>query len=245
MLSIKGNGFADFLSDLTALERDQIPYATQEALNATATVVKSRLEDEIRSVFDRPTPYTVNSLRILYASKKKGIFEARVWMKDEADGAAPASRWLTPEVYGGPRPDKRTESLLKARGILPEGKFVVPGKGVKLDSYGNIGRGQLQRILSGLGAQFDRASNSTDSKRSLKKGNRTRYFLMKRGTEAIGIAERTGKQRDAVQLVIAFVGKPGYGKTLDFFGVGEREADAQLPAQFEKAFERALATRRR
>jgi hypothetical protein len=243
MIRVQASGLADNLSELTEIELKQIPYATQEALNATAELIKSRLEDEVRSVFDRPTPYTVNSLRIIYASKKKGIFEARVWMKDEADGAAPATRWLTPEVYGGPRPDKRAESLLRARGILPQGRFVAPGAGMKLDSYGNIGRGQLQKILSGLGAQGDRHQNSTDSIRS--RANLRRYFIMKRGSEPIGIAERTGTKRGQVQILIAFISKPGYAKALDFFGIGERVADEQLPIQFAKAFERAMATRRR
>ena len=68
---------------------------------------------------------------------------------------------------------------------------------------------------------------------------------MKRGRDAIGIAERTGTKRGELQILIAFVSKPGYAKALDFFGIGQREADAQLSIQFEKAFARALATRRK
>lgn len=241
MLSINATGLTEKLSELTDLERNQIPYATMVALNDTAALVKTRLEGEMRTVFDRPTPYTMSSLRILYAKKQK--LEARVWIKDEADGAAPATKWLTPEVYGGQRPDKRSEALLKARGILPGGKYVVPGKGAKLDSYGNVGRGQLQKIISGLGAQGDRYQNSTDSKRSA--GNRTRYFLMRRGRDAIGIAERIGPKRAQIQMVLAFVSRPGYAKALDFFAIGQREADEQLPIQFERAFAKALASRRR
>lgn len=90
---------------------------------------------------------------------------------------------------------------------------------MKLDSYGNIGRGQLQKILSGLGAQGDRHQNSTDSIRS--RANLRRYFIMKRGSEPIGIAERTGTKRGQVQILIAFISKPGYAKALDFFGIGE------------------------
>jgi len=241
MIRVQTSGLADNLAELTDIERNQIPFATVLALTETAKLIKERLVGEMRTVFDRPTPYTLDSLRLIPATKQK--MEARVWIKDEADGAAPATRWLTPEVYGGDRSHKRSEALLRARGILPEGKFVVPGAGMKLDSYGNIGRGQLQKILSGLGAQGDRHQNSTDSKRS--RANLQRYFIMKRGSEPIGIAERTGTKRGQVQILIAFISKPGYAKALDFFGIGEREAETQLPIQFEKAFERALATRRR
>lgn len=241
MIRVQQQGLLDGLAELTDLERNQIPFATVLALTETAKLVKAELESEMRQVFDRPTPYTMDSLRLIPATKQR--LEARVWIKDEADGAAPATRWLTPEVYGGPRNNKRSEALLKARGILPEGKFVVPGKGMKLDSYGNVGRGQMQKILSGLGAQGDRYQNSTDSRRSA--GNRTRYFVMRRGHEAIGIAERTGRRRDQVQIVLAFVSKPGYAKALDFFTIGQRVADAQLPVQFEKALAQAIATRRK
>jgi len=154
MFKLQASGLADGLADLTDLERNQLPFATALALTETAKLAKQAIETAMPTVFDRPTPHTLDALRLIPATKQR--LEARVWIKDEADGAAPASRWLTPEVYGGPRNDKRSEALLKARGILPPGKFVVPGKGMKLDRYGNVGRGQLQKILSGLGAQGDR-----------------------------------------------------------------------------------------
>jgi len=241
MFKLQASGLADGLADLTDLERNQLPFATALALTETAKLAKQAIETAMPTVFDRPTPYTLDALRLIPATKQR--LEARVWIKDEADGAAPASRWLTPEVYGGPRNDKRSEALLKARGILPPGKFVVPGKGMKLDRYGNVGRGQLQKILSGLGAQGDRHQNSTDSRRSV--GNRTRYFVMRRGREAIGIAERTGKRRDQMHILLAFVGRPGYSQALDFFGIAQRTADAELERQFTLAFDRARATRRR
>ncbi len=81
---------------------------------------------------------------------RKDRLEARVWFKDEADGAQPASVWIAPEVYGGPRRNKPAELQLRAKGILPEGKYVVPGAGADLDRYGNIKRGQVTRALSGI-----------------------------------------------------------------------------------------------
>lgn len=241
MIKVEATGLQDRLAALTDLERNQLPYATALALTETAKKVKERLEGEMRTVFDRPTPYTLNSLRLFPATKQKLV--ARVWMKNEADKAAPATKWLTPQVYGGGRDDKRSEKLLRAKGVLPEGKYIVPGRDAKLDGFGNIGRGQLQKIIAGLGAQQDKYSNSTDSRRSI--GNLKRFFVMRRGRDAIGIGERTGRGRDKVKLVLAFVGRPGYRKEFDFFTLANQEAEDELPIQFELALARALATRRR
>lgn len=241
MFKVEASGMTDGLKELTNIERNQIPYATKEALNATCGLIEEAIETEMKSVFDRPTPYTLSSLRTIYATKQK--LEARVWIKDEADGAAPATRWLAPEVYGGQRQDKRTESLLKARSILSDGQYVVPGRDAKLDSYGNLGRGQLQKILSGLGAQGDKLTNSTDSKRSI--GKRQAFFVMRRAGKPIAIAQRTGRTRDQVRIVLAFVSRPGYAKTLDFDGIAQRVADQQLPIQFARALARAILSPKR
>ncbi|MCQ4271065.1 hypothetical protein NA655_08530 [Pseudomonas kuykendallii] len=241
MFKIEAKGLAEQLGTLTDIVERQLPFATALALTTTAKMVEAELQSEMRTVFDRPTPYTLNSLRVFPATKEKLV--ARVWMKDESDKAAPATRWLTPQVYGGQRQDKRSEKLLRARGILPDGKYIVPGRDAKLDQFGNIGRGQLQKIISGLGAQFDRYANSTDSKRSI--GNRRRYFVLRNSAGPIGIAERTGRGRDKVKLLLAFAGRPGYRKDFDFFGVGDRVAEEQLDVQFRLALGRALTTRRR
>lgn len=241
MIKVEATGLQDRLAELTDLERNQLPFATALALTETAKKVKERLEGEMRTVFDRPTLYTLNSLRLFPATKQKLV--ARVWMKNEADKAAPATKWLTPQVYGGGRDDKRSEKLLRAKGVLPEGKYIVPGRDAKLDGFGNIGRGQLQKIIAGLGAQQDKYANSTDSRRSI--GNLKRFFVMRRGRDAIGIGERTGRGRDKVKLVLAFVGRPGYRKEFDFFTIANQEAEDELPIQFELALARALATRRR
>lgn len=240
MIRIEAKGLHERLDMLNDFERNQMPFAVALALTQTAKHVEQRLISEMRTVFDRPTRWTLNSLRVFPATKQKLV--ARVWMKDEADGGGiPPTRWLTPHVYSGGREDKRSEKLLRAKGILPDGKYIVPGRDAKLDSFGNIGRGQIQKIMSGLGAQQDTYANSTKSRRSV--GNLKRFFVMRRGREAIGIAERTSKSN--IKMVLAFVSRPGYRKDFDFFGIADREAEGQLPIQFELALARALETARR
>jgi hypothetical protein len=233
-------GLRERLQSLDRLEREQLPFAAALALTTTAQDVKEALVEEMRTVFDRPTRFTLNSLFVEPATKDK--IKARVWMKDTLPGGGgrPASDWLAPQIYGGGRDQKASEKRLSAKGVLPDGKYIVPGKGLKLDAYGNISRGTLNKILSGLGAQFDRYSNSTTSRRSA--GNLKRYFVMKKGNRPIGIAERTGKGKSGMRMVIAFASRPQYGKRFDFFEVAKRVAEDRLPIRFELALARALGT---
>lgn len=245
MITISPGALSDVLDELTNLERDQIPFAAALALTNTAKAVEQVLVNEMRTVFDRPTPYTLNSLRVFPATKEKLV--ARVWMKDESVKAEPATRWLTPEIYGGDRRTKRAERQLRERGILPDGKYVVPGAGAKLDKYGNISRGQVTKALSGIGGYTQQGydANATSSARSSKKGNARRYFVMfDADRRPIGIAERTAKGREKLSIVLAFVSKPSYRVTFDFHQVAQREAEARIRDEAVKAVAVARRTRR-
>lgn len=246
MFRVESSGLRDQLLDLAELEQRQIPFATALALTKTAEMVRDGLVSEMRIVFDRPTPWTLNSLRVFPATKQKLV--ARVWMKDEADKSSPATKWLSPEIYGGARSDKRAEVMLKQRGLLPEGKYVVPGSGAKLDRYGNIPKGVITKALSGIGGftQQGFAANATDSKRSRAKGNARRYFVLYDGDrKPMGIAERTSRGSSGLSVILAFVSRPTYRKAFDFFSIAEREAEDQLPIQWKLAVARAIGTTRR
>lgn len=245
MITISPGLLQDFDDELASLEEKQIPFAAALALTRTAQGVKEVLVTSMRTVFDRPTPYTLNSLRVFPATKEKLV--ARVWMKDESVKAEPATRWLTPEIYGGDRRTKRVERQLRERGILPEGKYVVPGAGAKLDKYGNMNRGQVTKALSGIGGYTQQGydANATDSARSVKKGNYRRYFVMHGpDRQPIGIAERTAKGKDGLAMILAFVSKPTYRKTFDFYQIAQREAEARLRDEAVKAVAEARRTRR-
>lgn len=246
MFKIESSGLQAQEADLEDFERDQIPFAAALTLTRTAQKVEQRLVSEMRTIFDRPTPWTLKSLRVFPATKERLV--ARVWMRDSADKAAPATKWLSPEIYGGARKDKRTEVMLKYKGLLPEGSFVVPGAGAQLDRYGNISRGQLTKALSGVHGftQQGYDANATSSKRSRAKGNARRYFVMYDGDrQPIGIAERTGKGSEKLAMILAFVSKPSYSKRFQFDAIASREADEQLPIQWRLAIAQARRTRRR
>lgn len=162
MIKVSFTGLRERLQTLDRLEREQLPFAAALALTRTAQVVAGDLRTQMQVVFDRPTPATLDSLFIQPATKQK--MEARVWIKDGLSSGAggqsvgrqgawgkgrAAIKWLTPEVFGGPRDDKGIEALLRRRGVLGNGQYVMPGDKLPLDQYGNVSRGQLNKILSG------------------------------------------------------------------------------------------------
>ena len=267
MIKVSFSGLRERLQTLDRLEREQLPFAAALALTRTAQVVAGDLRTQMQVVFDRPTPATLDSLFIQPATKQK--MEARVWIKDGRSSGAggqsvgrqgawgkgrAAIKWLTPEVFGGPRDDKGIEGLLRRKGALQQGQYIMPGESMKgsLDKYGNISTGLMTKMLSGAGLYTEEGynANATDSKRSKKKGNAQRFFVMHNSKgKPIGIVERYawGKgSRLSIRIAVAFVSKrPTYGKTLDFFAIAQRSAEDALPIEFEKAMAQALATRRR
>lgn len=256
MIKVTFSGMRDRLLTLDRLEREQLPFAAALALTRTAQAVQGELRGEIASVFDRPTRATLDSLFVQAATKDK--MEARVWIKDGkqrnaggnlsgGDGVWGKGRaaidWLSPEVYGGPRGYKGVEKMLQRKGVLAPGQYVLPGKGAPMDQHGNIKRGALNKILSNA-----RLFTEEGYKANAKEGARSRYFVIRRGSRPIGVAERLSRGKGSqnnIRMVLVFGRKPQYGKRFDFFGVADRVAEDLLPIEFEKAMAQALATRRR
>lgn len=218
--------------------------ALADALNHTANQARARLRAEMSDVFDRPTPWTLNSIRVLHATTEN--LEAAIWVQDLPGDKTPfsAEDYLLPQVEGGRRITKQAEKHLRQQGILPPGRFIVPGKGARLDQYGNLSRGHMMQILSGLKAMHLSGSdhNATSSRRSTRKGHARAFFVLKRGKTPIGIAERRGKE---MVVVLAFVRQPQYRERFRFHDVVRRvaENDAQLEANIGKAIAEALAGR--
>jgi len=239
--SVRISGIEDALGAIEKLAGDLPGRAIADALNHTANQVRRQLQADMASVFVRPTPFTINAVRVLNASPRQ--LEAAVWVKDDKDnnskGQAP-EEWVAPQVFGGQRAVKKSEELLRRRGILPAGKYIAPGKGARLDAHGNLSRGHLIQILSGLKV-LNRDGYTADASaqwRSFRKGHERAFFVLRRGNTPIGIAERRGKR---MEVVLAFVSQPSYARRLDFYGVAERVADAELAANLDKALLDALS----
>jgi hypothetical protein len=222
----------------------QVPFATAVALTRTAAAVRRAEQDEMRRVFDRPTPFSLNAFEVRPATKTKPVAEVA---QKYATGTSKPRHWFDPQVYGGTRLPKGFERLLSSRlGLPPMSTWYVPDIGAQLDAHGNMSRGQIVQILSDLGAQRDVAQNTTG--RSRRRRRRARYFVMRTGGSyggkgrPVAICLRDGP---VVWTVLAIVAKPPtYEPRFDFFGVAEKVSAERFPVEFDRAFAAAVRTAR-
>jgi hypothetical protein len=224
----------------TAAAGKQLPFATMLAINRTAKLVKDEIREEMGRVFNRPTPYALNSLMTEMATKKK--LEGQVWLRDVwgSSGGVPGVNYIGPAIFGGSRHAKAHELALRRAGILRNDMMVVPGNGAPLDQYGNITGGRIKQMMSGLsiGRETGYMSNITAASRQRNK-RRAVYFTM--GNPPIGIFTRQG---GVVKCFEKFVKVPSYQIRLDFFGIGQRVIDEHLANETVIAIEEALRTAR-
>lgn len=213
---------------LLAAIQNQLPYATATALNAIALQVRDDIKKEMARVFDNPTPWTLNSLRTQKA--RKNNLQAVVAVKDIARAGNPALFWISPEVYGGTRGDKRAEQALKKSGILPSSRHVVPGREAKLNRFGNMTRKSITEAAQGAQAAENKQQQD----------GRTKYFVMRKGSQPIGIAARFSKSR--MGMVMAFVRASRYQRLLDFHGISHKTIQRAYKAEMEKAMQHAIET---
>ncbi len=212
-----------FESDISSIRTEmpiwaqqRIPSITRNALNDTAPQGVDAERDKIRAVFDRPTPYTQRSVvfpRHLKATKD--FLEAQVILRDEAPGGTPPSKYLEPQVQGGPRPPKPFERALRRVGVMRANEFAVIAGSYTRNAYGNIPGPRYVAILSQLQAFAEVGFSMNETAKSKKRAGRrrARYFVPKSGLPR-GIYERQG---DKVRAVLLFVSKaPTYRRRYAF-----------------------------
>ncbi|MFJ7790663.1 hypothetical protein [Pseudomonas sp. NPDC096925] len=226
--------------EISDIQRKQIPFALMLAQTRLATKrIKPGIAEVMGKRLDRPTPTTMRSLLARAATKSRG---AQVWFKDQWTTGIPADTYLQQAVQGGARPYKRFEKSLIAHGLMRSGQFAVPNSDL-LNQYGNVSRGVMTRILSGLGAAEARRgyqANATGSKRSKRKGNAERYFIGTVGDDT-GVWER--KTRKQVSPVFLYTGgAPQYRVIFPFFKIGENIVKAHGQAELASALREAILT---
>ncbi len=232
---------AQALAKFAKLEPRQLPFIVSVAMNRTMRRIKDDERKEMARVFDRPTPFTLNSLATQVATKQK--LEASIRLKDFAGKGVPASKYLAPEIYGGKRPYKRFERALAAAGLLPDGLYAVPAQGVVLDAYGNLKGSYLTRILSYLRASSDPTQNRATRQRRKTKGKPQQFFAITDASHRLpmGIYERSGGR---IHMVIAYVKAPTYTERFKFYQVGQETTSRYLVEELRIAAAQALATSR-
>lgn len=250
-LSIKTN-FPEVAKALKNAE-GQVPFATSVAINKAADKAKLAVQKNMRQVFDRPTPFVINSLRLKRSTKQN--LTAELQFKDK--NSAESSRTMVlPHVDGGSRRYNAMEARLRGIGVLPDGWNAVPGAGAKLDSYGNMSRGQISQMLNLLGAYKEAGYNKANAatRERLAKGNAKKniygfvYWVNPVGTKRAkhlqpGVYQRvTTGFGSSLKPVVIFVKRAQYSKRLPFYQVAEEEFNRTFPEEFNVAMDYALRT---
>ncbi len=226
------------------LEKKHIPFVMARTATLLAQRVKKGTVTVMQKRLDRPTPTTLNSLFVKMATKTRA---AEVYFKDSWASGIPADTYLQQAVSGGLRPHKRFEKSLIARGIMRSGQFAVPTTAF-MNQYGNVSRGTMLKILSGLGAAESKRgyqANASGSARSRRKGNAHRFFSGDiDGTQGVWERKSMG-MGDAVRPVFIFSDSaPKYRTIFPFFKIGQNIVNANYQADGATAWAEAMASAR-
>jgi hypothetical protein len=232
----------EFITHLNDVGRKHMPEATRRALNSVAFNVMRAQAAHMERAFDRPTPFTLRSVR--YQKATRDDLNAAVFFR----GRDP--HYLIPQVEGGTRPAKRIEDRLRARNILLPSEYVVPARGYPTDRYGNLPRSLWNRILSQLQAQADPQQRETARSGARSRRRRTaRYFVGGlEGRSPIGsrlprgIYERRG---GSIRGVVMFVRQPNYTAIYPFYELAAEQAEQEFPREFDYHLRRLMGGSRR
>lgn len=219
----------DFKRGMTDLAKRQIPFATAQALTATARRAAEGWQEEMASVLDRPTPFTVKSVGVRAARKTTLI--ARVYLRDIA------AEYLKPYVDGG------QHFLGQKRGLLGP-------RNVPLNAYGNLPKSKLATLK----AKPDVFVGPVTFKSGAvvngvwQRGIRgTRRGKMGRRTGAYGTKGKHNQVAGAattLKLLIRFTDPQPVKQRLDFRGRTEATVRRHFAAEFDIALKAALASAR-
>jgi hypothetical protein len=223
-------GTEEVRNSLTVTIPMRVRFAMLKALDRTTDKTKARLYSEMHRVFDRPTPYTLNALRS--RPPRMDNMTAEVGFKEP--WAPRSTKYLEPQVEGGPRRRKGFEQAMSTfgvrgfgmrgvRDVLMSNEYLIPARGVALNQFGNVSPGLIQKILAGLQSQPDALANTTAASRKRKKSNEW-YFFTKGG-----IWQRKGRK---VTLLFFRTSKaPVYKKRFPFYELADQFAAETLTSE--------------
>lgn len=226
MLSISVR--ADFQAaarGLSALEKKQVPFATAMALTSLAKIAQAAEKKALPQVFDRPTPFTVNSIGVKGA--RKSSLEATVFVKDIA------AAYLAPFEFGGPHK------------LIGSGRtWLNPKDKALLNQYGNFSKTALDRLKARpdifVGTIHTRSGEQIGGVWQRPAPTKVIQTPGKRAAKVRG-ANKTGH----LKLLIRFGDAQPVKQHLNFGSRAQAVVKANAAAEFAKALAKALATAKR
>lgn len=235
------------LQKLDRMQRLEVPFAASLALNRVAASMKERLRDEMRNKFDRPVPFTLNSLYVKNSTKMN--LEAEVGIRDFAPKGNPASKYLASQIYGGQAYATRFQLSLRYKGLLAPNQYAIPTQSdfLRTNQYGNVSPGQYTEILYSLEA-FRDSTAFAYAKYAKRKRAVNQYFAVKQKTGKLypGIYRTNvpeGYELD--RAIFWFTRIPEQNKPqFKFFDVGKAHASQIWNKEFGRALAESIASQK-
>lgn len=192
-LSIRIENLDKVREALSRLSGTQARVAYANAINDAAFQARKAMQAELRSNFDRVTPFVASAPKVfkataddLTASIRPTLDTRKVWSNSGKVGVDPQDV-LQAQEFGGRRRDKRSEVVLRRAGILHAGwqtaipRTPYPGSD---DGRGNLRGAFLVQLLSYLqtfGEQGYKANMTAKRKAGVQRGTAKqagrRYFV--------------------------------------------------------------------
>lgn len=291
-IDVKIDGMDALKASLRGLSQKKIKVAAVAALNDAAFAASKAGRAEIAKVFDRPTPMIQRSVvyfKAGVAGRKVRVpaafdingsglmrtlesdrLEAVVDLSGEGNkqGVSP-DQVLAAQIYGGQRRHKRHEVALQRAGILPAGKYIIPGEAAKLDSYGNMSSGQINQIIAFFGGFAEGGRRTRQNMTAATKAKRAKGTRNSYGFEYFAVDDNTfrtwsrgegkaaGRKRmqpgiymrihtgfgSAIKPVMIFVNRASYKPRFDFYRVTQSVALREFSRAFPMYLEKLLKER--
>lgn len=208
-----------FTKQVNRFIEKQVPFATAMAINAVAVKVQAAEKESMQKTFDRPTPFTVNSVAVKKATKATRT--ATVYIRPVA------AKYLEPYAEGGPQ-------------VLPGTSRAVlnPKDEGLLNKYGGIPRNAIARlrgrsdvfigtVTTKGGEQIDGVWQRPHYRRKGQKRGRSK---LPKGSNTTG----------RLKLLIRFTDPQPVRKRLPFGDTAAEIINRDLQPEFDKALTRAV-----
>lgn len=202
-IDIKIDGIEKVKKELEALSGPQFKSAVATTLNQVAGRYARGIRTEMARVFDRPTPYVLNSVRVDAAtSSSLAVTISPSIRPPSARGGkigVDPQKILSAQAWGGARRDKKTEVLLRQHGWLRAGyqtaipQTPYPGSD---DGRGNLRGPFLRSVMSYLQMYHEQGHFQ-----NMKKGSITRKE--DRRAYSVIATRRSGRDINGVVFFIA------------------------------------------
>jgi len=246
MLTVRLEGLAEVRAQLREFSDRRFRAAVATSLTRAAKEMSLDWQEQIDRRIDRPIARTKSATTFLSANARN--VQSSVLVKDKLAGTPPAS-YLNPQERSGSRRVKLFEAALQASGAMPRGYVTVPGRGAKLDAYGNVSRAQIIAVISQLGTDYSpgyaRVIPKTAAGRLAAMARRGKsYIAIQPGEDAArkfspGIYER--KAEGGMRAVFLFRRSVSYRKRLDLERSAIKDAPPIVAAEFQRAVAESFA----